>query len=265
MAKKVYFFIFLVSFAVMVLAGYNVWKEFGEYQSGIEEYEELEQLVSVAIPVEEKKEAEAVEEVGESTEEPSLIDVSLDVNFDELEEINKDFTGWLYYEPLEISYPVVRGHDNEYYTKYTFTGEKNKSGAIFMDAYNWNGYEEYNTFIHGHNMRNKSMFGRLKELLGDENGYIEQDPYFYIFTKDKSYMYEIFAVYNTNVNSDTYNLIDTKGEQEANLAYIKAAATWLSDTEVTADDRIVTLSTCYGVNTTRRTVVQGVLIAEEDK
>lgn len=262
MAKKVCIIILVLSLGLIVVAGCNLLKEFWEYRTGVEEYKELEQLVTVQTVAEPVAVEEAVEE---TKEEPSLINVSVNVNFQGLKAINEDFVGWLYYEPLEISYPVVRGSDNEHYTKYTFSGEENKSGAIFMDAYNWNGFDEYNAFIHGHNMRNKSMFGRLKELLNDENGYIEQDPYFYIFTEDRSYMYEIFAVYNTNVNSATYNLVTTKGEQRANIANIRAVATWLKDIELSNDDKIVTLSTCYGANTSRRTVVQGVLIATEEK
>ena len=52
-----------------------------------------------------------------------------------------------------------------------------------------------------------------------------------MFTEEKAYMYEIFAVYNTKSDSDTYNLIHSKEEQEANIAHIKEKATWLSDKE----------------------------------
>ena len=45
----------------------------------------------------------------------SMIPVSLDIDFDELKNINGDLVGWLYYAPLEISYPIVRGNDNEYF------------------------------------------------------------------------------------------------------------------------------------------------------
>ena len=259
MKKKIYMTLLVISMLVLVIAGYNVLTLYMEYRAGINEYEDLAQYVSVEVPEEEN----VVEEVVETEEKPSLINVSLDIDYAGLKEINGDFAGWLYYEPLEISYPIVRGQDNDYYTKYTFEREKNKSGAIFMDAYNWIDYADYNTFIYGHNMRNGTMFGKLKKLLNDEEGIVEANPYFYIFTEEKAYMYEIFAVYNTRTEYDTYDLIHTKEEQEANLESIRERATWMSDKEVTGEDKIVTLSTCYGVNTRNRTVVQGVLIAAE--
>ena len=209
MKKKIYMTLLVISMLVLVIAGYNVLTLYMEYRAGINEYEDLAQYVSVEVPEEEN----VVEEVVETEEKPSLINVSLDIDYAGLKEINGDFAGWLYYEPLEISYPIVRGQDNDYYTKYTFEREKNKSGAIFMDAYNWIDYADYNTLIYGHNMRNGTMFGKLKKLLNDEEGIVEANPYFYIFTEEKAYMYEIFAVYNTRTEYDTYDLIHTKEER----------------------------------------------------
>ncbi len=52
----------------------------------------------------------------------------------ELTEINSDYVGWLRVDSTEIDYPVVKGPDNDRYLDTTFTGEKNASGAIFMDC-----------------------------------------------------------------------------------------------------------------------------------
>ena len=49
------------------------------------------------------------------------------------------------------------------------------------------------------------------------------------------------------------------------LEYINKTATYRSEKEVTASDRIVTLSTCHGLHSNNRTVVHGVLIAEEER
>ena len=108
------------------------------------------------------------------------------------------------------------------------------------------------------------MFGSLKKLLADEE-IVKQDPYFYIFTEDESFMYEIFATYITTSGSATYDLIVNEEGQADYLEYINRTATYRSDKEVTASDRIVTLSTCYGLHSKTRTVVHGVLIAEEER
>ncbi len=269
MSNKIWGIVLAVSLIVIAVSGVNIYLLSREYQAGINEYKDLEQYATVVeAPVEETEELEEVEEeeleeVEEEAKE-SQIPVSIDLNHSYLKSINKDFKGWLYYEPLELSYPIVRGDDNDYYTHYTFENEKNNSGAIFMEALNKPDFSNYNTIIYGHNMRNGTMFGSLKKLLNDTE-IVEENPYFYIFTEEKSYMYEIFAVYITREDSKTYDLIGDTEEQKAYVDYITETATWLSDTEVSQEDKIVTLSTCHGLHSNNRTVVHGVLIVEEDR
>ena len=265
MSNKVWGIILAVSLIFMVVSGVNIFRLSREYQEGINEYKELEQYAAIeAAPAEETKE-EVKEVVEEQEEEQSQIPVTMTLNHKYLKSVNEDFKGWLFYEPLDLSYPVVRGNDNDYYTHYTFEKEKNNSGAIFMDFLNKPDFSDYNTIIYGHNMRNGTMFGSLKKLLS-ETSKIEENPYFYIFTEDNAYMYEIFAVYITKASSQTYDLIDDAQAQEEYLKYIEKTATWFSDTaEVTAEDRIVTLSTCHGVQSNNRTIVHGVLLVEEDR
>lgn len=261
MSNRIWQIVLAVSVILALISGVNVFRLSREYQKGINEYASLEQYVTIEKEpvVSQQSEAETGEE-----EKKSQIPVSIDVQYEELKKINEGFAGWLYYEPLELSYPIVRGDDNDYYTHYTFENVQNSSGAIFMDFLNKKDYSHYNTIIYGHNMRNGTMFGSLKKLLNDES-MIEEDPYFYIFTEDKAYMYEIFAVYITTADSKTYDLINNEEEQAAYLEYIQKTATYLSDREVASDERITTLSTCHGLHSNNRTVVHGVLIAEEDR
>ena len=172
MREKIYKIILAISLIVIVVASVNIFLLSREYRAGINEYENLEQYVEV---VEEPIETDKAQEELKSEVKESMIPVSLDIDFDELKNINGDLVGWLYYAPLEISYPIVRGNDNEYYTQYTFEQEKNSSGAIFMDFLNRTDLTDCNTIIYGHNMRNGTMFGSLKKLLSDES-YVEEDP-----------------------------------------------------------------------------------------
>lgn len=250
----------IVSLAAVVVSGINVFRLSREYQKGINEYQQLESYASVKEETPVQEESTEAEE----TEEESLIPVSVDIQYDELKKINEDFAGWLYYEPLDISYPIVRGNDNDYYTHYTFEGEKNSSGAIFMDFLNKTDCSDYNTIVYGHNMRNGTMFGSLKKLMNDTS-IVEEDPYFYVFTEDKAFMYEIASLYITNVESETYNLIASEEDQQDYIEYIQKVSSWYWDKEITSADKIVTLSTCHGLHSDNRTVVHGVLIASEDR
>ncbi len=206
MKNKLWLIVLIVSLAAVVVSGINVFRLSREYQKGINEYQQLESYASVKEETPVQEESTEAEE----TEEESLIPVSVDIQYDELKKINEDFAGWLYYEPLDISYPIVRGNDNDYYTHYTFEGEKNSSGAIFMDFLNKTDCSDYNTIVYGHNMRNGTMFGSLKKMLNDSS-IQEENPNFYVFTEDKAYMYEIFAVYLTQADSRTYDHDPNRG------------------------------------------------------
>ena len=56
------------------------------------------------------------------------------VALDELQKENPDTVGWLYAPALGINYPIMQDTDNTYYIKHTFSGGRNDSGSIFLDA-----------------------------------------------------------------------------------------------------------------------------------
>ena len=58
---------------------------------------------------------------------------------------------------------IVKGTDNEGYLHTTFEGNNSKSGCLFMDYRDNEDFSLFNTFIYGHNMKNGSMFGKLKK------------------------------------------------------------------------------------------------------
>ena len=83
--------------------------------------------------------------------------------------------------------------------------------------------------------------------------------------RNKNYRYEIISAYTTGVNSDTYTLFKGPGEEfEEYLKKIKSYSDIKTeDTELTIKDKIVTLSTCTG-NESTRFVVQGKRVNAED-
>ena len=276
MKNQILKIVLAASLLLMVVAITNIVLLSRDYQKGINTYADLEQYATVtedsvqaAQEIKDTADSENTEEVVEEITEEPQIAVDLDIDYDALTKINSDFVGWIYYAPLELSYPIVRGIDNDYYTHYTFENVKNSSGAIFMDFLNKPDFSHFNTIIYGHNMRNGTMFGSLKKLLNDPS-IIEEDPYIYIFTKDKVMMYEICAAYITNASSHTYDLTQTVEEQADYVEYIRDAATYYRDDtmleeSLTEDTKLITLSTCHGLHTSNRTVIHGVLIASKDR
>ena len=150
------------------------------------------------------------------------------------------------------------------YLHQTYEKNYNFAGTIFVDYENGRDFNDCNTLVYGHNMKNGSMFGHLKKFTEDEKLY-NNDRYFWILTPDKNYRYEIISAYTTGVNSDTYTLFKGPGEEfEEYLKKIKSYSDIKTeDTELTIKDKIVTLSTCTG-NESTRFVVQGKRVNAED-
>lgn len=193
----------------------------------------------------------------------------LKVNFKGLSSINADVASWIYMPGVDISYPVVRGKDNDYYLQHTFEKNVSLSGAIFMDYQDSPDLVGFNTFIYGHNMRNGTMFGSLKKYLQDET-LIQSAPYFYLYLKDGSVKkYRIFAYYQDDGNSDTYSRPSKEGE-EAYLAmirkksFVRVTLTPEEEKQAALFHEYVTLSTCTGfTGSGRRFLVHGVCVDTE--
>lgn len=246
----------IVAVAVFCFAAYNLFHIYTEYKKGTDEYNHIEQMAVT------ERAPESTEEASDTEQGPQP---PFDVDFAALQGVNPDVVGWIYIEALDgISYPVVQGEDNEEYLHTTYENNYNFAGTIFIDYENSRDFTDCNTLVYGHNMKNGSMFGQLKKFSEDQTTY-EKSKYFWIFTPEKDYRYEIISAYTTGVNSDTYTLFKGPGDEfQEYLDTIKGySEIETDDTELTIKDRIVTLSTCTGNDATRY-VVQGRLADSVD-
>ena len=165
------------------------------------------------------------------------------VDFDALKTINEDIVGWIYLPDTNINYPIVKGEDNDYYLDHSFEKQSNYAGAIFMVYRQDGNFIEYNTFIYGHNMWHDTMFTNI-EKMKDESFFYDH-PYLYLFTINGNYECEIFSIYTTTSNSDSY-CIDFTNDQ-AYLDYlnmVQALSDFETDVVLSEADKIITLSTC---------------------
>lgn len=247
-----------------------------QYTNSKKEYKKLEQYVNIADNSNKVVEVEPILEVEETQEvvveeAPRLINVDFDMDFAALKAINPDFVGWLYYEPVDLSYPVVIDKGDDYYENHSFELEDNLVGAIFMDYLCKVNFDSFNTVIYGHNMRNGTMFGYLNDIIEDKN-MIKDNPYFYVFTENDAYMYKIVSGYYTNDKSNTYNinLEYSIEDMQDYVSYMNGVSKKYKDEEffneeVSEDMKLCTLSTCHGLHSNQRTVIHGVLVAKEPR
>ena len=245
----------IVAIAVFCYAAFNLYHIYTEYKKGTDEYNQIEEMAVT------ERDADSAEVAGPNAQ----LKPPIEVDFDKLKSVNEDVVGWIYVDALpDISYPIVKGKDNQTYLHQTYEKNYNFAGTIFVDYENSGDFSDCNTLVYGHNMKNGSMFGHLKKFREDDKLY-KQDKYFWILTPERNYRYEIITAYTAGVNSDTYTLFKGPGEEfEKYLETIKGySEIQTDDTDLTIKDRIVTLSTCTG-NESTRFVVQGKRVDAED-
>ena len=178
-----------------------------------------------------------------------------------LREVNGAVLGWICIPDTPISYPLLAVKDNEEYLRRAWDGTKNNAGCIFLECKNQRDFSDFNTIIYGHYMRNGTMFGSLHEYRDPE--YLLQHPAVYIVTDEQVRRYEIFASYEADVVSDTYRLyFEDDQRREDCLAQYREQSVVGSPLAPTAQDSILTLSTCTGSGYQTRWVVQAVLTGQ---
>lgn len=248
----------IICLGVFSFSAYKLFTIYQDYKVGEEEYAELQKFAM------QPEKVEAVPEQGGETAEGETVSLdSLDyvppvVDFESLNQINPDIVGWLVVEALDINYPIVQGKDNDEYLHRTFEKKDNFAGSIFMDYMNNRDFSDSHTIIYGHNMKNQSMFGKLKFIKEQEK--YKDSRYFWIITPEHKYRYTIFSAHVTPVSGDTYTLFSAPDQQF--LDYLnqmkKESQIPQIDIPLSMNDKIVTLTTCTSSDTSRF-VVQGVL------
>ena len=256
-ADIIYYVVMALLAGVFLFAAYHVYSIKHNYDVAVNEYKDLDKSVKIS---DESTAAKSADGSGTDAAEEStnVYFPSVDIDFDTLKAKNGDLIGWIYIPALDISYPVMQGKDNEHYLHYTYDGTKNSSGSIFMDYQSSRNMTDMNTFIYGHNMKNGSMFGKLKKFNQDKT-LCDSDPYIYYFRENRSYRYRIFAYYITKVGSKTYNNMGTSEEYDAYMKYVGSVNQYKTNVENKDRAQILTLSTCSGLHTDNRMIVQGIL------
>ena len=168
------------------------------------------------------------------------------VDFEKLLAQNPETVGYIFSEDV-MAYPIVQGADNEYYLHIMFNGEWNPSGTLFVDSRLPDGMESKNCIIYGHNMKDESMFGKLYKYSDPE--YYNAHRTYHVYTPGHHYVYKAIAAYTAAVDGFTYTMGFGSDEDFLNFLEQTKYASWFDcDTELNADSKIITLSTCLGNN-----------------
>ncbi len=180
------------------------------------------------------------------------------IDFAGLKQINKDIVGWIDIPAIDASYPILQGEDNEYYLHRDMNQEYLYAGSIFMDANNNDDFRNMNTILYGHNMRDGSMFARLKDFQQEDT--FSSCPYFWIYTDQESILYRIFTVHSAENGSSTYMIRFANFEEHRSWFLNMKDSSVIQVSAMKQELKpVVTLSTCTGDSQIKQ-VVQGMIV-----
>jgi len=166
-----------------------------------------------------------------------------------LYEKNRDLTAWIQI-PEVLDLPVVY-RNNEYYLTRDFNKQKNASGTIFLDVNHPFKEKTQNLLLHGHNMKDGTMFGHLVQYLHDDT-YLRYHPFIYFDTLWKKEQYVIFAVLDVSLdpknerffNYFTHNTFASDKEFATYIRQLQLRSQYAIPIDVVPSDALLTLSTC---------------------
>lgn len=207
------------------IAAVNLMLTMGRYHAAQDEYAALreyppaiEDTAPSAQPEREKEAAApvAVMSSGQSQAAVPTQQSAAPQPRQDFSEINPDYVGWIRIEGTAVDYPVMQGRDNERYIDTTFRGEKNRSGAIFMDCDCREGFSAPLAILYGHNMKDGSMFASLHRYRN--NDFLTEHPVITITVPDgETLTYRIFAAKVTDIYDEAFAL--RKKDQQTVDAY----------------------------------------------
>ena len=214
-----------------------------------------------------KESNEAIKSINDAVKEKPSSNLEsagakFEINFNELEKINPDVVAWITIDNTSLDYAVLQSYDNNYYLRRSIYGGYSWFGWPFMDYRNDPDFTDKNTIIYGHNIQSGLMFADLERLeAGNYGNYVEIK----ILTKDKLRVYQVFSSYI--ISPESYYLttnFSSNSVYENFLNTIKGRSSIDFNVDVSAQDKILTLSTCTA-DAVNRIAVHAKLIREEDR
>lgn len=252
--------VFAVAFVVcVILMGRNYLKQ----KKAEEQFDALSELTETAETETSGAEGAAVEDI--------LAQLGIEVpeknpDWDALREENEDIYAWIYIPGTQVDYPVLQhSTENDYYLNRNLDQSSGYPGCIYTQLYNSKEFTDPNTVLYGHNMGNGTMFGSLHEY--EDNTFFEEYPYVYVYTPEKTYVYEIFAACTFSdahllYNYD-YKTEDGFKEYVDDLTGVRDMKSHVrSDVAVEYGAHLLTLSTCIKNHPNERWLVSAVLLNE---
>ena len=182
-------------------------------------------------------------------------------SFEELQALNAEVFAWLSIYGTNIDYPVTQGQTNMKYVNTSAEGLYSLSGSIFLDCRNSNDFSDFNSILYGHHMAKQVMFGEIGDF--SDRDVFDSHRYGNLYFDGSDHGIEFFAFVHTDAYDSTIFTPDVQGAECGKyLEGLFEKTMYKRDVGVTAEDRIILLSTCSSSTTNGRDILVG-RIADE--
>ena len=195
-----------------------------------EDTETIKEIKETVVPKE-------IEIVDEKTVKDYISDLQIKFN-------NSDIKGILNIDDLDVSIPIVKGKDNNYYLKHAVTKKKSVIGSVFIDYRNNTNSRQIN--IYGHNSTKfNPPFKVLEGYLNKD--YYNEHKYFEFMVNDETRKYEIFSVIVADKDSSEEHMQFSYKKDSDWLKHfqrLKKKSKYKINVTVNKNDKIIVLQTC---------------------
>ncbi|MCL2404680.1 MAG: class B sortase [Defluviitaleaceae bacterium] len=177
---------------------------------------------------------------------------------------NDGIVGHIYVPGTTIDYIVPQTTDNSFYLYHDIRKRRAAAGWVWLcyraDVYR----QDQNMVIFGHNMARNHMLHGVRNFFNED--FFFNNRYIYFRTIYADYVFEVFSVYITHISFPYIyeNYHHRYGGWERYINMFVERSHFDAGISVSADDRIITLSTCHRDLRMRdyRYVVHGRLVSE---
>lgn len=169
---------------------------------------------------------------------------------DELKKVNPDIIGWISIPNTNIDYPVLQSdiENPNFYLSHDYKKVNNKHGSIFLDSH-CNMESSQNLILHGHHMRDRTMFANLTKF--NDLSFYREHPLIEFGRINNISKWKIISILKANTNpkrGETFDYIRptfVDDDDLTNYLYnIKSRSIINIPVDVTSSDSLLTLSTC---------------------
>lgn len=169
-------------------------------------------------------------------------------DFQELKDgINPDIYAWIHIPDTIVDQPVLQYAESaDFYLDHDIYGNYDPTGCLYTQYYNTRTFNDKVTVIYGHNLVYKQMFNELINY--SDKAYFDEHNTMTVYLPNEEKHYSLVAA----IPFDNRHLLyhwDFSVKEEFDAFFADALsrpnAVVADGVEVSSDDRIVVLSTCY--------------------